>query len=187
MNLIQIGTNQAHDDFFNLVKNIYKNQINKLILVEPLESCNNQIKSCYSNYTYILENMVINIDSSIKKEKFFVSKYNWLSSLKKSHIEKHKTNETPIEIEVDSITLNELFDKHKILNIDILFVDSEGMDDKLIMSIDFDKFDINQIYYEDVHIDNVMLTKFLTEKGYSVSKCNFSDNLTSVAIKKNIL
>lgn len=185
MNLIQIGTNRANDDFFNLVTKIDKDKINKLILVEPLESCNNQIESCYSNYNFILENLVINLDNSIKKEKFFVSKYNWLSSLKKSHIEKHKTNEVPIEIEVESITLNELFNKHNIENIDILFVDSEGMDDKLIMSIDFDRFDINQIYYEDVHIDNVMLTKFLTEKGYSVSKCNFSDNLTSVAIKLN--
>ena len=71
-----------------------------------------------------------------------MSKYNWLSSLKKSHIEKHKTNEEPIEIEVDSITLNDLFDKHDINKIDVLFVDSEGMDDKLIMSIDFNKFDI---------------------------------------------
>lgn len=183
MNLIQIGTNQAYDDFFKLIKNIDKNQINKLILVEPLESCNNQIKSCYSNYSYILENVVINIDPSIKKEKFFVSKYNWLSSLNKSHIEKHNTNENPIEIQVDSITLNELFDKHEILNIDVLFVDSEGMDDKLIMSIDFDKYNIDKIYYEDVHIDNENLIHFLIGKGYSVKKCDFNDGLNSIATK----
>ena len=185
MNLVQIGTNQANDDFTNLVKKLDKNEIKKLILVEPLESCNQQIKSCYSGYDFILENLVINVDSSIKKEKFFVSKYNWLSSLKKSHIEKHKTNEEPIEIEVDSITLNDLFDKHDINKIDVLFVDSEGMDDKLIMSIDFNKFDIEQIYYEDIHIDNKNLINFLENKNYSVTKSEFSDNLTSIAIKKH--
>jgi FkbM family methyltransferase len=186
MNLVQIGTNQGHDDFTNLVKKLDKNEIKKLILVEPLESCNQQIKSCYSGYDFILENLVINVDPSIKKEKFFVSKYNWLSSLKKSHIEKHKTNEVPLEVEVDCMTLNELFDKHEITHLDILFIDSEGLDDELIMSIDFSRFYIEKIYYEDFHIDNQNLIKFLNENGYSVDKSDFRDNLTSIATKTKV-
>ena len=34
--------------------------INQLILVEPIESCNKNIKTCYDGFDYVLENKVIN-------------------------------------------------------------------------------------------------------------------------------
>jgi FkbM family methyltransferase len=185
MNLVQIGTNTANDDFFfNVVSKIEKEKINNLILVEPLSSLNDSIASAYINYNYVLENCVINTDSLIKEEVFYISRYHWLSSLKKEHIDKHKTNEIPVEIRVKAMTVNELFDKHNLLDIDVLFIDCEGTDDLVIKSLDFVKYNVKKIYYEHVHIDNEPLVLFLQEKGYEVSKCNFSDGLTSMAIKK---
>jgi hypothetical protein len=185
MNLLQIGTNVANDHFSEFVKTIGNDQIEKLILVEPQKSCNNKINLCYAGFDFILENLVINLDESIKNETFFISKFNWLSSLKKEHIENHKTNEKPIEVDIESITLNNLFDKHSIISLDILFIDCEGMDDKIIKSINFEKYDIKKIYYEHTHIDNESLIHFLTDKGYQVLKSDFNDELTNMAIKKD--
>ena len=184
MNLIQLGTNIANDDFANIVKSLDKSKINNLILVEPLDVCNYNISRCYKDYNFIIENVAINTDPFIKKETFYVSKLNFLSSLKQGHIEKHNTREIPKQIQIDAITINELFEKHRIHYVDILFVDCEGIDDKIIKSIDFDKYDIDKIYYEHIHIDNDDLISFLNKRGYEVSKCDFSDGLTSVAIKK---
>lgn len=185
MNLVQIGTNVAYDDFFNIVKTIDKSQIKNLILVEPLTACNNKITTCYNGYNFILENVVVNTDPYIKKELFYMaSRNNFLSSLKEGHIEKHNTREKTIPIQVDAITINELFDKYSLHYVDILFIDCEGIDDKIIESIDFEKYSIDKIYYEHIHIDNDKLISFLNKKGYEVSKCNFQDGFTSVAIRK---
>jgi len=182
MNLIQIGTNTGDDDFFKIVNNIEKSKIEKLILVEPLSFHNENIKNVYKDFNFDLENLVININESTKIETFFVSRLDYLSSLKKSHIEKHETNEIPIEMKIESVTLNNLFDKYGLSNIDVLFIDTEGMDDEIIMSIDFKKYKINKIYYEHAHINNDVLVKFLERHNYYVENAGFSDGLTSLAI-----
>jgi len=128
--------------------------------------------------------MVINVDDSKTTETFYISKYNWLSSLNESHIEKHKTGEIPVKVSVNAMTLNNLFKKHNLKNIDILFIDSEGMDDKLVKSIDFDLYEIGTIYYEHSHIDNESFIGFLNQKNYDVNVSDFSDGLTSVAVKR---
>jgi hypothetical protein len=186
-NLVQIGVNRANDDFTTIVRGLGNENINKLILVEPLEMCNPHIQSCYKEFDYVLENIVINVDKTKITEDFFVSKYNWLSSLKESHIEKHNTNEIPVKVTVNSMTLNNLFEKHNLRKIDVLFIDSEGMDDELVKSIDFDLYDIDTIYYEHLHIDNESFIDFLKLKNYVVNVSNFSDGYTSVAEKRDNL
>jgi FkbM family methyltransferase len=186
MNLIQIGTNTANDEFYQIVKSLDKKEIENLILVEPLSNFNEEIKNCYKNYNFILENVVINTDESKNKEKFFISKYHWLSSMSKNHINKHFNNSNVLDIvekEIESKTLNSLFRKYNIKKIDILFIDAEGYDDSLIKSINFDEFNIEKIYYEDVHINNQDLITFFNNLGYKVDKAGFKDNLTSLAIK----
>ena len=186
-NLVQIGTNMAYDDFARIVKGLGNDNINQLILVEPIESCNKNIKTCYDGFDYVLENKVINVDKTKTTETFYISKYNWLSSLKESHIEKHKTDEIPVKVSVNAITLNNLFKKHNLKNIDILFIDSEGMDDELVKSIDFNLYDIDTIYYEHLHIDNDSFIQFLNQNNYEVNLAGFSDGFTSVAVKKDNL
>lgn len=186
MNLVQIGVNVAHDDFTNIVNQLKNNNnvIDKIILVEPLKECNESIINCYSNYNYFLENIVINGDETKKNETFLVSQANWLSTLRKGHIEKYHDNETPQQRTIESMTLNELFKKHDLKKIDILFIDTEGWDDVLIKSINYDIYDIDTIYYEDFHIDNESLINFLNQKNYEVKKADFSDGYSSVAVKK---
>ena len=148
MKIIQLGTNNAHDDLRKIVMSYKPSDIELLVLVEPQENFNNSIKNVYKDYNFIIENKIINLDKSKKTETFYTCVHQHLSSLKKENIEKHGLNVPISEVTYESMTINELFEKYDVDNLDILFVDVEGMDDKIISSIDFDKIYIDKIYYE---------------------------------------
>ena len=189
MKILQIGTNNANDDLTNIVRTFDPSQIDLMVLVEPLSRCNETINACYAGYDYVIENVVINNDDVKEFETFYTSDvYNRLSSLSKEHILKHMVagdfDADIKEIIVPSLTINKLFDKHNIDKLDILFVDAEGFDHAIIKSIDFQKYQIDKIYYENIHGDNPWLHEFLESIGYEVQKCSFQDGLTNVAILK---
>ena len=97
-----------------------------------------------------------------------------LASLNKNHFikirESYYTEEGMKERVVPSVTINQLLDKYQLTDIDVLFIDTEGFDDKIIKSIDFDKYNIKEIYYEHLHIDANSLQIFLESKGYTIEK-----------------
>lgn len=183
---IQIGSNQGHDDFATLVKENEPEHIDLLVLVEPQSTFNELLEKCYKGYSPKIENVAINLDEKISEETLFIHEYHWLASMKADHIAKHGF-EAEGRIKVPAMTINRLFEKHDIRTLDILFIDAEGLDDQIIMSIDFDKYKIESIYFEHLHIDSDNLTKFLEKKNYVVESAGFKDDLTSVARKKSLL
>ena len=68
------------------------------------------------------------------------------------------------------MTINQLLNKYNLKNIDLLFIDTDGFDDKIIESINFDEFTIDEIYYENLHVDSDKLRDFLISKDYTVTK-----------------
>jgi len=180
MIVVQIGANRGNDELISIIKDA---TIDKLVLVKPLEKFNENLLKCYSHIkNLIIENIVITDDNTKHSEFFYLhSKMDDNSeqaSLLQSHINKvfnrpeYKLDgtyeEQVIQTEIKCCTINDLFKKHNLSNIDILFIDAEGFDDKIIRSIDFEKNSIRKIYYENIHIDNQALINFLNDKGYSV-------------------
>jgi FkbM family methyltransferase len=175
---VQIGSNRGNDDFYDLVKN---NTDTKLILVEPLKVHNKSLEECYSNFkNKYIENIIINDNPNERTSKIYYHKFDGLeygnnyelASLNKQHslnIRGEYSEEDLICEEIPSLTLNQLFEKYGIYEIDILCVDTEGYDEKIIKSIDFEKFKINEIYYENLHCNIDDLRNFLSEKGYSIT------------------
>ena len=185
MKIVQIGTNKGNDDLTTIVKQINPSDINLMVFVEPLSYCNEDIENCYAGYNFTIENIVINNDPAIEFETFYTSdQYHRLSSLNKNHIQNHGLETIISSINVPSMTINRLFDKHDIIELDILFVDAESLDHVIIKSIDFNKYKIDKIYYENVHGENHLLHEFLSTIGYEVHKCDFHDGLTNVATLK---
>lgn len=179
MNIIQIGTNKANDNLASLVHNYDVNDIDLLLLVEPLQIHNNTIQSCYAKYLTKLsiENIVIS-DQNDETIKLWYHPHDLshanageLASLNKSHSTNIRSQYSVDDVtyfECPNLTINKLFDKYNLSNIDILYIDTEGFDDKIIYSIDFKKYSIKTIYYENLHIDKEKLRHFLKSLNYNI-------------------
>ena len=144
-----------------------------------MEVHNVKIQSFYTDQPYIIENSAIITDPNKKYVSFFYHKEDGpnyeVSSVNKEHILKHViynnklTEEGIVELSVPALTINNLFEKHNLYHIDFLHIDAEGIDDQIIMSIDFEKYNIEKIYFEHQHIDVDNIVNFLSTKGYSSS------------------
>mgnify|MGYP003333746143 CR=1 FL=1 len=195
MNIIQVGTNKAYDNLSTIINKYSNNEINKLIMVEPFAYHNKSIEACYSNFSnkLYIENIVItpnenhdpteNIwyhhDDSVHSNAYE------LASLNKQHASNIRSNyqiNDMKSLELPCLTLNELFNKYDTQTIDILYIDTEGFDDKLIYNINFDFFIIKKIFYENLHIDANKLREFLISKNYLIKQSIQEDPYADKAI-----
>jgi len=69
-------------------------------------------------------------------------------------------------IEVPTRILNEILDENKIYEIDFLSVDTEGSELKILRSIDFDKFHIKLVIYENGE-NELEIREFMKSKNFS--------------------
>lgn len=152
MRIVQIGTCEGNDDLSTLID---QNEPDLLVLVEPLHIHNEKILKCYGWINnLILENIAITDEEKDTLDFFYHENdgpaYH-VASTNINHILKHGYNIDGIQkITVNCMTINQLFDKHNLININILFIDAEGIDDKIIKSIDFNRYSIDSIYFEKI-------------------------------------
>lgn len=195
LNIIQIGTNRADDHLASIVKNYLPDQIQNLILVEPFSIHNSKIQNCYTRYLNKLhiENIVITPEPPengratlwYHPQDLTHNNATELASLNKQHasriVERYKFDEMQY-LECPAMTINSLFAKYNLQHIDILYIDTEGYDDKIIYSIDFNKYRISSIFYEHLHIDKWALFNFLTQHNYiiehSIPEDSYADKAT---------
>lgn len=185
MNIIQLGSCIGNDDLTTMIGD---KQPELLVLVEPMSIHNEKILKCYEHITNKhLENIAISIsgDSEIS---FFYHENDGpmyeVASTNIQHILKHGYNSNGIkELRVKCLTITELFQKYNLRKIDILFIDTEGIDDLIIKSIDFEKYDIDEIYFENLHLTQNDIYDFLEKKGYNVIKKWGYNNWSSFAKK----
>jgi FkbM family methyltransferase len=172
MNIIQLGTCVGNDD---LTKLIGDTQPDILILVEPMLIHNEKITECYGT---VKNKHIENISISVSDEEemsFFYHENDGpmyeVSSTNINHITKHGYDTKGIkELKVKCIRINNLFKKFNLKKIDILFIDTEGIDDLIIKDIDFNSFEINEIYFENLHLTQNDIYSFLENKGYKIIK-----------------
>jgi len=85
----------------------------------------------------------------------------------KSYPEGHELHSTREVIKMKSVKLQTLFDKYKMTDIDLISIDVEGAELKVLESIDFDKVNINCFLIEN-NYGLQKETEFLTSKGYTL-------------------
>lgn len=187
MNIVQIGANRGGDDLSAIIGDT---QPNKLILVEPMSVHNDYLKSYYNWVNnLVIENLAVDTESNKEVEFFFHLEDGPLyevASLSKEHIyERHLqlSSDRISSLISKTITVNDLLDKHNIKNLDILFIDAEGHDDTIIKSIDFKKFDIDSIYFENLHLKDNSVYDFLSKLGYNIIYNYGTNGWMSVAKK----
>lgn len=174
MDIIQIGSNRGSDD---LTKIIFENKerLGKVILVEPISSHHQQLKECYNEIPVIIEGIAITDDPNIRQMPLYYSRrdapHYEIASFNKDHILNHAHSMSDIlEKNVACMTINQLMDKYKMSELDLLFIDAEGFDERIIRSINFQKYKIKEIIYENLHICyKDQLIHLLNRKNYHVT------------------
>jgi len=193
MKFLQIGVHIGNDEAFEIIKN---HDVEMGILVEPLPHLIPHIKENYKGIKNItIENKAIAVDDSDSISFFYDTKdpITELSSMKKQHLLEHNVKEEDIkEIKVETESLNSMMDRYGITELDYLFVDTEGFDYDILMSFDMDKYKIQNIIFEDIHMDGTgirgikyktLVDKMISE-GYIVEK--YSNNNTRCILKNNV-
>ena len=188
----------------------YINELNSLVnkkclLVEPVPYNFNKLKNNTKSFNHILycSNAVSNVketnkfyfvkESSIKK----LGKH-WASgigSYNKKHILDHRYKRFKVEdkdidnLEIKSITFEDLIQEYSISSIEKLQIDVEGFEYKIMSNINLDKIRIDKIVFEYKHFDGTFregekldeIKKILSSKGYLLNKI---DNENMLAEKK---
>lgn len=80
---------------------------------------------------------------------------------------------------IDSISINNFFEKYSINEIAFLSIDIEGLDYDVLMSIDFAKYNIKNIPIEYLHLKKFQkrnLISVLSKKGYSYNGYGYDHN-----------
>lgn len=170
----EIGSN-SYDTLTSLAKNGDWTGV----LIEPVKKYFDQIERV-NNCFY--ENIAITENGG--KHKFYYYDHftatGW-GTLQKDHLKKlhHLSSEEPICIEVESMTINQLFEKYNFPKIDYLKIDVESYDAKIVKAIDFKRFKIDKIEFEYVHLTSkelVQTMKILNANNFG--SLNFTeDNL----------
>ena len=192
MNIVQIGTNRAYDDVTALVRDY---GADTLILVEPLVMHHGIIEECYKDIeNKHIESLAITDDVNLKELTFYYHKEDGpgfeVAGLSKEHILKHAvfnpklTEDGIVELVVPCTTLNDLLAKYNLSTVNVLYIDVEGMDDKLIYSLDLDRFNIINIVYEHLHIDAEKVIQYLDSKGYDTARNYGHNGWSHAAVKR---
>ena len=165
--VVQIGSNdgKSKDPLFDLIT---KNTKWQALFVEPVPYLFEKLKANYGDHNrFIFEKVAINDGSrqsfySVKEEaKSHIPDlpvwYDQLNSFDKENILKHLDGilEPYIEeMEIEGITLQQLLNRNKITKIDLLHIDTEGYDWKILSQLDLKKYLPTVILYEHRHISN---------------------------------
>lgn len=177
---ISIGLNGELiiDPLFNIIKN---NDNITALLVEPVPYLFEKLKNNYGESNrFIFENVAINdgteqtfywIDESVNdiitNLPFW---FNQIGSFNRQHIIKHLNGilEPYItETNVHGLTLDGLFEKNNIQEIEMLHIDTEGYDWIVLSQLNLLKYNPTIILLEHLHLDDVdkkSAIKFLNDK-----------------------
>ena len=180
--LIQIGANDGKrfDHISELIKN--KDEL-EAILVEPVKKYFEQLKENYKDLKNIkFENSAISKNNEINflycvKDKFlenYQDHIKGINSHEMKHLLNHNVKESHIEkIKVETLTFSNLIKKYDLTEIDLIYIDVEGYDDKIVLDF-LDNSKLRPILiFEYIHIKNTsfeILIKKLIDENYRILK-----------------
>jgi FkbM family methyltransferase len=145
---VQIGANIGADDFQREIELLVDPSL--VVLVEPNHNLLEDLKKNYSDVMKKHEVVICNKAISTKNntEKLYLYPESGHSSLikRRSHI-------APVgEMDVELITFSDLCKIYSISEIELLQIDTEGLDYEIVNSINFEEVKINTLIFEEWNI-----------------------------------
>jgi len=187
MHTVQIGCHTGDDPFLDFFAS-KKEEIDKCLMVEALSSSLDLCKKLYSEkfdseamdkVSFI--NKVVVDNPSLKKIDFFFPKgehegdgevsYTAFSSTDKNHLISHGVKALE-KREVAAITLSKLFEDFGLEKVDRLYLDAEGLDARILLSVDLAEIDIPFICFEAAHTDGAFKRETNCSNVYDHLKTN---------------
>jgi FkbM family methyltransferase len=166
---VQVGSNDGmqNDPIHDLVISHTKW---KGLFIEPVPFLFERLKRNYNHSErFIFENIAISTKRGVRKF-YYVSEeakaelgeslpywYDQLGSFYRSHIPKHlngKLDPYIVEEEIETITLQEIFDRNYIEEIDLIHIDTEKYDYKVLSQVDFLRYKPCAVLYEHFHLSD---------------------------------
>ena len=177
-NLVQIGVGSAKtgrnpkwDDMYQIVATA-AHPPKLLLLVEPNPLHREAIEDAYKNLEVVpwenvkIETVAISVDDQEEVDLYYHPRNGPLfevASLDPKHVCKHgdfKEHELEV-LKVPTMTIHSLFDKYGLTEIVLLIIDTEGMDDTILKTIDFSKYKINRLVFENCHVKDEGIYEYL--------------------------
>ena len=156
--ILQIGCFDGNDDVYKFVLQ-NSSIIDRLILVEPLLPKLEEAKVRYSGFRGVeFFNIAIVPDLTIPNITLYHPtdlKHAQLTSFNKQNVQKFFPDDQISEFTIPAKTINQFIEELQISKIDRLYIDTEGLDCKIILSLNLQKYDISYIEYEYIHCDGV--------------------------------
>jgi hypothetical protein len=163
MKIVQVGVNKANDELSHHLKNNYEN-LEFGLFVEANSLHINDIKECYKQYdNIIVENIAIK--TPLQNQDTLTIYYHTneypdygMASCDIEHIKKHMTWCPHLQggeiksFDVSCITLEELFDKYSIEELEWIYLDIEGIDAEVLLTFNWGKYKIKRIEFEQLHL-----------------------------------
>ena len=156
-NIVQVGAmdGKTNDPLFQIV-NLFPEEI-KLLAIEADEVCFKSLKKNYENSKNV--NCVNKLIGNGEKQKFYTedgakTKLRGLSTLEINSISKRVDKKNIVCNEIQSYKLLDVVNSiTSFKKIDLLQIDAEGYDDKIILDSDILKTDLEYINYEYKNLD----------------------------------
>lgn len=178
MTFIEIGANDGVD--FDPLRPYIERYGMRGLLVEPQPAVYERLKQNYKNVsTVFFENCAIGSEEGILKlyyAKVDSDNQNFATTLASSNratIERYarSVGGSVVELDVPCITPNSLLAKHGLTQVDILQIDTEGMDFEILKAFDLKKTAPSIIHYESGQLSPIEQEKsyrYLSKQGYEV-------------------
>ena len=168
--------------FTEFIKKNY-NDSSKVFVVEANPKNIDKLKSSYKNFKNIdILNFAISYNNYDEISLYYseddAPHYQTCSS-NINHVKKHYPNSIIKKFNIKSVSINDFFEKYSISEVDYLSIDIEGLDYEVLMSIDFNKFNIKNISIEYLHLTKFQkknLINFLSKRGYSYYGFGYDHN-----------
>lgn len=194
LKVIQIGSNRGYDELSNHIKENYSS-IDIGIFVEANPAHIDSLRECYSNYDNVyIENLAITYpkrNSNLQEIELFYHvddgpNYE-IASTKKEHIMWHdhlpgydEKYEGKIQsFKVPCVILEQLFWKYNVQELDWLLLDVEGIDAEVILTTNWERYNIYRIDFEHIHLSHYKnaIEKMFIGMGYEkITALNSSDD-----------
>ena len=182
-NFIQVGAfdGKSHDFLYDFVT---QSKLNKFgILVEPIPEYFIKLKSNYRevegmNYeNYAIHNDKASIIMYKIKEEYETQVPDYIlgcASIFEEHFKSHLIDDRMIEkTSVPAINVNQLIQKYNCYNYNLIQIDTEGYDTKIINSLNFNKYKIDIIKFEHINLTSQEIIKtilYLFKRFYLVAR-----------------